>query len=652
MVDQADQRLPVPLDVQQEDRLAVQPDLRPGQHLEEFIQRARATGQHHDGVGIHEHDLLPLVHVFGHDGLGHVARGPFAAKKMHRDHPKRRGPRRYGRCRDLAHDPDITGTIDQTPAISRDDGAGGAGGGNIGLAIAGTRAAEDADRGLGHGTGLKTVALSRDIKIPEDKESRAARICARGRDCMSAWSAIAPATRMLIVGAGGLGVVGLGWIGWQATRAPVEPVVASAPVIEAAPAAVTPPVAEVAAVEAAVVLPKIDIWRVEPDGEAVVSGLAEAGAKVEILVDGVAMASGQAGGVGEFAILFTLPANPEPSLMWLSMTTPAGSAIASEEMVALGPIAGRPSEPTVAEAPAEPEAVEPPVEKAMAEDTPAPPTAPPALLLSDDGAVVLQDPAPAAPEMRGNVMIDTIAYTPEGEVQVGGRAEPGAALRVYLDNDQKVELRAPDSGLWLTTLPDTAPGIYTLRVDQLNDVGKVTSRFETPFKRETLEALAAVAVPEEVPTAPPAPEVAVGVETAVAAVPDVGAATVEGDELASTAPELPAVPVSDVAPEPPAAPSEAAPAETAAETPSVAVADASEPIPAPAVTDTAAAVEAAPRPVTVTVQPGFTLWGIAQERYGDGVLYVQVFEANRDKIKDPDRIYPGQVFSVPAETAP
>jgi nucleoid-associated protein YgaU len=55
-------------------------------------------------------------------------------------------------------------------------------------------------------------------------------------------------------------------------------------------------------------------------------------------------------------------------------------------------------------------------------------------------------------------------------------------------------------------------------------------------------------------------------------------------------------------------------------------------------------------PVTVTVQPGFTLWGIAQERYGDGVLYVQVFEANKDKIKNPDLIYPGQVFSVP-ETA-
>jgi hypothetical protein len=64
----------------------------------------------------------------------------------------------------------------------------------------------------------------------------------------------------------------------------------------------------------------------------------------------------------------------------------------------------------------------------------------------------------------------------------------------------------------------------------------------------------------------------------------------------------------------------------------------------PATADPAAAAAA---PITITVQPGFTLWAIARETYGDGVLYVQVFEANRDKIKDPDLIYPGQVFTVP-----
>jgi nucleoid-associated protein YgaU len=49
----------------------------------------------------------------------------------------------------------------------------------------------------------------------------------------------------------------------------------------------------------------------------------------------------------------------------------------------------------------------------------------------------------------------------------------------------------------------------------------------------------------------------------------------------------------------------------------------------------------------VTVQPGSTLWAIARQNYGAGVLYVRVFEANRALIRDPDLIYPGQIFTVP-----
>ena len=52
-------------------------------------------------------------------------------------------------------------------------------------------------------------------------------------------------------------------------------------------------------------------------------------------------------------------------------------------------------------------------------------------------------------------------------------------------------------------------------------------------------------------------------------------------------------------------------------------------------------------PLTVTVQPGFTLWRIARENFGDGILYVKVYEANRAAIRDPDLIYPGQVFTLP-----
>jgi nucleoid-associated protein YgaU len=65
---------------------------------------------------------------------------------------------------------------------------------------------------------------------------------------------------------------------------------------------------------------------------------------------------------------------------------------------------------------------------------------------------------------------------------------------------------------------------------------------------------------------------------------------------------------------------------------------------------TLAARNATPEPPSlsvVTVQPGSTLWAISRERYGQGILYVRVFEANRDRIRDPDLIYPGQVFDLP-----
>ena len=54
-------------------------------------------------------------------------------------------------------------------------------------------------------------------------------------------------------------------------------------------------------------------------------------------------------------------------------------------------------------------------------------------------------------------------------------------------------------------------------------------------------------------------------------------------------------------------------------------------------------------PTEITVQPGNTLWVMARERYGQGVLYTQIFAANQDAIRDPDLIYPGQIFTIPEE---
>ena len=49
----------------------------------------------------------------------------------------------------------------------------------------------------------------------------------------------------------------------------------------------------------------------------------------------------------------------------------------------------------------------------------------------------------------------------------------------------------------------------------------------------------------------------------------------------------------------------------------------------------------------VIVQPGNSLWRLARRTYGSGFQYAVIFEANRDQIKDPDLIYPGQVFTMP-----
>ncbi len=49
----------------------------------------------------------------------------------------------------------------------------------------------------------------------------------------------------------------------------------------------------------------------------------------------------------------------------------------------------------------------------------------------------------------------------------------------------------------------------------------------------------------------------------------------------------------------------------------------------------------------VTVLAEDTLWGLAEEAYGDGHDWTRIYDANRDQITDPDLIYPGQVLDVP-----
>jgi len=55
-----------------------------------------------------------------------------------------------------------------------------------------------------------------------------------------------------------------------------------------------------------------------------------------------------------------------------------------------------------------------------------------------------------------------------------------------------------------------------------------------------------------------------------------------------------------------------------------------------------------PESVFHTVERGDTLSKIAKEHYGNANKYNAIFEANKPMLKDPDKIYPGQVLRIPA----
>jgi len=49
----------------------------------------------------------------------------------------------------------------------------------------------------------------------------------------------------------------------------------------------------------------------------------------------------------------------------------------------------------------------------------------------------------------------------------------------------------------------------------------------------------------------------------------------------------------------------------------------------------------------IVVQRGDYLWKFAQQYYGAGLRYSVIYSANSELIRDPNLIYPGQVFTVP-----
>jgi nucleoid-associated protein YgaU len=110
-----------------------------------------------------------------------------------------------------------------------------------------------------------------------------------------------------------------------------------------------------------------------------------------------------------------------------------------------------------------------------------------------------------------------------------------------------------------------------------------------------------------------------------------------GEAVVAVAPEAPKT--EDVAAAPAATPSEPASTEVAA-------------APAePATQDEATAPALKKVDTSVIIRRGDSLWRISRRIYGRGVRYSTIYLANKDAVKNPNRIWPGQVMMIPEKTA-
>jgi len=332
--------------------------------------------------------------------------------------------------------------------------------------------------------------------------------------------------------------------------------------------------------------PGFDLVRVAPDGQTLVAGQAAPGARVEVLVDAAVMAETTAGRDGTFAAFLSLAPSSAPRVMTLRMRTETDMVDGTDEVIL---------------APA------PPTQVAQGAPQPAAPPAAPAGTPPETRqpeAVTGIGPA-AAPQPEPQTEQQT--EPPAAEIETAAAPAPEPATTVLLSNEEGVRvLQRPDPAA--ETPPELLDNVAidSISYDDSGEV-EISGRGRSDsFVRVYLDntPITTSRIAEDGNWRTGLPEI------------DTGVYTLRVDQIdAETGTVL-----------------------SRAETPfkreeRAVVADAGERLAAQ----------------VVTVQPGSTLWAIARDTYGEGTLYVRVFEANRDLIRDPDLIYPGQVFAVPGE---
>jgi nucleoid-associated protein YgaU len=519
--------------------------------------------------------------------------------------------------------------------------------------------------------------------------------------------------------------------------------VAEKPVEMAAIPASPPPKAGVQA------KPELDTVRVESDGQAIVAGRAEPGAEVSLKLGDQVIGKGLANPDGSWVVVPDQPlpkgaheitieqktANTPPVTADQSIAVAVPEKAGQQAMVALTEpgtatkvlqAGGYQEQASLPETPAEPQAEQPKAPEAAAEK-PAEPEQPktpetaakPAEPVSESTVAKTEVPDAVAPPSETQqktapskaaedvaLGLAAVDYDDKGDIVFSGKAKPGSAVRLYVDNRAVGDAAVGEAGTWSFAGKDIiVPGTHNLRVDQIDKGGKVIARVELPFLRENAEAVA------ELNTAPK-PEETEGqqaaqddeaqasqpaAEQSARKTPEVAQTTIQPAQTATAPTQKTAEAAQTTTPSPTMAkpaqtttapaqktaePARTTPAQTAAGKapeagtsqpaktaeaevkkigPQASMTAPQQPAAGAKTEESAvvAATEAAkavdpnsPRTGKIVIQPGNNLWKLSRVIYGRGKQYTVIYQANREQIRSPSRIYPGQIFAIPNANPP
>ncbi len=245
--------------------------------------------------------------------------------------------------------------------------------------------------------------------------------------------------------------------------------------------------------------------------------------------------------------------------------------------------------------------VSPPASAARVESSPALATA--QATANAVAAELTAPPLPPATDESAPVF-DVARIERSGDAVIAGRAAPGATVELLRNGERHDQAVADQSGQFVMVPPRLPAGDYELTLRSKLPNGTLT----------TSKHGVTVALNAEQPS--PGPLQSYG--EAPPNFPDKAAASRLPQSAAVSLPQSAALT------RPPPVAAATAPAE-----------------------GRASSAAAGPGMGTMVVSRGDSLWRISRLTYGIGTRYSVVYNANRDRILDPDRIYPGQVFVLP-----